>query len=253
MGVSALVIASMPVVALAQTANPLFGTVFGEYGSIDAGGGSNADVFLGGVNANLKIAPGFALQGDVAFGTADFSGGGGNADLWALGGGITYRPGNMSGRLGGTLEHLSVDPGGGSLSITYYSGCGESFLGDSATIRLRGGGFSGTGSTDGFHIGGGGNFYPADFVSINAYIDYQDFDSGGDITDLGAEGEVRPFATVPITAYGGYNRTNFSGFGDANTWRLGLKAYLGTIADNTIASYHRHEAIKCAPKLRLNF
>jgi hypothetical protein len=222
--------------------------VRGEYSNIDAGGGSSGDLWLGGLGATVDFGSGFGAQGDVEFGTLDVTGL--DKDLWGVGAGVFLRDlGSSSSRLGAGVQYYDAS-NGASLDVTYYGLAGEGYLSDMFTLAARGGAFSRSPGSDGYYLGGEGSVYPFPNLALNLNLDYVDFDSGGDITDFGAEIEALPFNTIPISVYGGYDRADFSGGGDWDVWTIGLKAYLGAAGDGTLVSHHRQEVLRFAPKFR---
>jgi len=239
-GVSALAIA-LPAVAQAQGMAPIHGTVAGQYSNLDAGGGGNADAWLGDVGVVYNGGLGFGGQANLSFGSAED--GGVDADLWGVGGALSYRADGF--KVGGGVQYQSLDLGFGTdLNATNYGAAGEAYLGDIVTLAARGGGFSGTGAFDGFYIGGGGAIYPMPNLAIKGDVDYAEPDVGGDLTTFGIGAEFLPFMSVPVTIGGGYRNLDSTGIGgDIDIWRISLKAYLGTPGNGTLIENHRNGAL----------
>ncbi|MGY9105499.1 MAG: hypothetical protein ACKVG0_02980, partial [Alphaproteobacteria bacterium] len=230
--------------AIAQPMTQLFGTASGEYANLDLGAGTNLDTYLGKLGASIKLGSGFGVQGNFLFGTGD--GGGNNVDVLGVGGAVTYRDiANMSSRFAAGVQYYNIDFAGFDVNNTDYGVGGEVYLSEMITFAARGGGFSASFNTDGFYLGGDVTFYPIPNLSARFNLDYANISPGGDIANYGGELEFIPFSTFPVSIFGGYDRTDLSGGGgDIDTWRIGLKAYIGTTGDPTLTSYQRHEPIR---------
>jgi len=233
-GVSALAIA-LPAAAQAQGMAPVHGTVSGQYADVDS-----ADAWTGDLGIIYNGGIGLGGQANIGFGTIDF--GGGDADIWGIGGGLIY--GFDGGKVGGGVQYQSLDLGFGfDGNVTNYGAAGEAYMANILTLAGRIGGFSGTGNLDGFYVGGGAAVYPMANLALKADIDYADAD-GGDFTSYGVGAEFLPFPQIPVSIAGGYKRIDVSGFGgEADVWRISLKAYLGTPGNGTLIETHRNGAL----------
>jgi hypothetical protein len=238
-GVSALAIAALPAVAQAQGMAPIHGTIAGQYSSLDVGGGSDVDAWFGDVGAVYNGGIGVGGQANLGFGTLD--GAGSEADLWGIGGALSYRMDDF--KAGAGMQYQSLGEGGSDINVTNYGVAGEAYFGDMMTVAGRFGGFSGSPSTDGWYIGGGAAIYPIPNLALMGDYDLADPDGSGDITSYGVGAEFLPFATVPVTIGGGYS--NSQGFfgDDVDVWRISLKAYLGTPGNGTLVENHRNGAL----------
>jgi hypothetical protein len=171
------------------------------------------------------------LAVEVDGGYHNVSGTGASVDVWNVAG-SAYWAGFM-GRLGATLSYNSVDTSGVNGHVTGYGAFGEYYATQAITLGLNGGGFSvngsvsglGSGGTSGSYIGGGATGYLIPDFAINGAINYISF-SGVHLTTYGAGLEYLFNENVPISIYGGYSTTQFSGGGGhINQWLIGFKFY----------------------------
>ena len=171
-GASVLVLCALPVSAQAQGMGGLSGILSGGYGNADYGG-SDADIWAGGLGAVFNSGSGWNLEGNAAYGNA--SAGGWDADAWGFGGAAFWR--DMRGAIGANIQYTSVDYGSGSnFNTTSYGVLGEYYLNNQLTLRGEGGGYSGSGNNDGWYIGGNGIFYPTPNFALNAGISHSNPD-----------------------------------------------------------------------------
>lgn len=220
---AASAVAMIAVSASAALAGNFSGTLTGDYAHID---GSGSDANLWGVSG----AGVFNLDGPWNIGLhVDYSnldGSGFNTDTWSFGGNTFYRGDN--GRLGVAVGYSSSDTGFGTFHVTNYGVGGEWWANKMWTFAAKGGGFSGSGSLDGYYLGGQVIGYVCPNVGISGTVDYAHLSGGLSETDYGVKAEWLVSESTPISVWGGYTGTDFNGFGSTgtvNTWTIGLTFY----------------------------
>lgn len=210
------------------------GNFGGEYRYLtcDGCGGES----LWGINGSGAFGFGMAnLAGQIDAGYQDFSGG----NLWNVDGSIFWAP--TMGRLGVNVGYTGISVSGFTdLHITNYGAFGEFYAGDAFTLGAKAGatsisvsGFSGNGN--GYYVGGIATGYATPNLAISGMVDYTDFD-GTNLTNLTAQVEYMFSAMLPVSVYGGYTYSDFSGgAGNASQFFIGVKIYTGagtTLIDN---------------------
>ena len=214
--------------AMAAAPMGFAGTVSGAYShTSDSSGGPDTNNWnINGAGA-FGLSPDFGAQVDGGYEHA--SGGGTDLDIWTIEGSAFWAP--AFGRIGGTVGYGSADFGGGfDVSVWTYGGFGEFYAGNFVTLGGHAGGFSWdvAGFSDtGWYLGGGITGYVIPNLALTGTIDYYDV-SGSNWTayTVGAEWQVSD--AVPVSIFGGYQNTQFSGGGGhADTWLVGVKFYIG--------------------------
>jgi hypothetical protein len=244
-GASVLAVLTFSAAAQAQPMPTFGGFAWGQYSAGDADG-FDADVWSGGASAAFGIFQNINLQGDIGFHTTDF-GGGTDLDVWTFGGSAFWRgPGFAFGANIGNAS-FEIDPF--DYDVMNYGAFGEFYAGNMFTLFALGGGLNGDGGYDGTYVGGGATAYPIPNLSVTGSINYSDFDNG-DGTEYGIGGEFLFSEVLPVTVYGGYNRTE-SGSIDVDVWTVGLRVLFGGVG--TLAERDRSGALRHTGPVQFRF
>jgi len=215
--------------AMAAAPAGFAGAIDGEYANANfSGGGGNADIW--GITAAGAFSLGRPdLGAQIDGGWHRWSGSGADLDQWNIGGSLFWAP--AFGRVGATVAYTSLDLGGGlDINATSYGVFGEYFFSDVLTFGAHGGGVtaSGLGSSDtGGYIGGGLTGYIIPNFALMGTIDYFDV-AGGSTTTYGVGAEWQVSQMLPVSVYGGYRYNDFSGGGGhVDVWFIGVRFYAG--------------------------
>lgn len=236
--ISAAVVAAASLgAAQAGDLSDFHGTLSGNYANLNIShGGGSADLYgvsgAGTIPLNLS---GAHVEG--ALGYHHMTTSGANADVYNVGGSLYWMPG--AGRLGVTVGYHDTNQSGSS-SVTNYGGFAEWFANDFVTVGAKGGGFSGSASTDGYYIGGRATGYATRNIALNASIDYAHINHLTDETDYSLSGEWLVSETTPISIYGGYTYTDLSNTSvHVDTWMIGLRIYTDGNGATTLVDRQR--------------
>jgi hypothetical protein len=222
--------------AMAAAPMGVAGTISGDYGNVDIGGGSADSWGISGAAA-FGVNPMSDIGVQINGGYRNLSGGGGDADIFDVGGSVYWAP--AMGRLGGTVAYKNFDFGGGfDANITAYGAFGEYFIGPAVTIGAHGGGW--TGSFSGFsdnggYVGGELLGYLTPNVALSGTIDF--LGGGGDTTTYGVGAEWQFLQSVPLSVFGGYRNTDVGGGNNADIWFIGLRFYAGAVPMDLIGNH----------------
>lgn len=188
------------------------GTLGSGYTRVLNGGG--ADAF--GVAGSLatELGSGWSLEGSGSF----FNFNPGALDIWSMGGNLSTVTG--FGRIAGGATHI----GTGFSHATSYGAGADWFFSEDLTLSLRGGGHYTTGGSDGGYAGLQGSYYLMPNLALSASADYV-ANSAGDLNFQKLKAEWQFSDTLPLSVYGGYQRSEGAG---AHTHSLfvGVKFYL---------------------------
>ncbi len=235
--VCALALGLLPLAAAHADGWPGFsGTLSGDYANLHANGGGSADSWggTGAAKFNFGTAP-FAAQFDGGY--HNINGSGASVDDWNLDGSVMWLA--PMGRAGAVVGYNNLN-GGGSAHVTNYGGYGEWFAGPGFTLGGKAGGFSGSGSTDGYYLGGQVVGYLGGSFALSGAVDYTHLSHAGNDTDYTARGEYLISQRVPVSIYGGYTYSSFSGGGGhLDTWFVGLKFYCNGSGEQSLADRQR--------------
>jgi hypothetical protein len=209
-------------------------TVGVDYSYIDANHGLG-HVNDYGVNGSgiLPLGSNFVVQGDAGYHNLQASGT--SVNNWTVGGSVAYT--HALGRIGATVAYNAFDVSGANLNVTNYGAFGEWYVNDRATLGVKGGGATLSGSFGGFGLGNttvgyaGGEAlgYLTPDLSVSGSVDWAG-KNGVNVTSGGVQGEYLISHQYPVSVFGGYTYTDLSGFGggeQANTFSIGVKYYFG--------------------------
>lgn len=190
------------------------GTIGGSYANINGGGSTN----VWGVNGALQgtFGGGWGLQGNGDYHNSTSGGG----DDWALGGNLFWAL-NPDLKINGQVMYHDL----GASNFTNYGGGIVWYAGSSVNLAVRGGGYSGTGSTNGGYVGGNIDWYVIPNLALSGHVDYIDIGPG--ITTETGQAEWMFSSSTPVSIYGGYQHLDTGG-GTANVWFIGIKLYAGS-------------------------
>lgn len=237
--------ALMPIAAMA--ASDMAGTVSGGYANTSYTGVSgSADSY--GISGEGKLQTGLwdmQIQGDAGY--HHTSAGGVDINDWNLGGHLFWAL--SEGRIGATVGYRSADASGVSVDITNYGAFAEWWPTGSITLAGRGGGFNadltitglGTGSGDGYYLGGSATGYVIPDFSVSGAVDYARIHNLFDVTSYTARAEYLVSEQVPLSISAGYTYSHVSFLsGHANTWFVALTWYCDEAGGNqTLVSRQR--------------
>jgi len=228
MKLHSVLLASACVFALAAPASAqVSGNAALGYAHTQIPGDSINQGILNGSFATPLSDSGINLEGDAGFDRLSDSVGANT--VWNLG--ATGFWSNDTFRAGATVNYTDVKFGSdsGSINFVNYGAFGEFFL-DSFTLGAKGGGFSGSDSLNGTYVGGEAVGYAMPDLAFSGTVDYTklnlstvDFNE----TDFTVQGEWLFSEETPLSIYGGYTHTSFTGAqsGDGNTVFVGIRFY----------------------------
>jgi hypothetical protein len=231
--------------ALADFGSAFSGTLQGQYSNISAGsGGGSANVWGGEGSGAFDLGwSGLKVQVDGGYQGVSFSGSG-SVDDWNVDGAFYWQ--GHQGRIGGTVGYNGFSgSGAGTFNVTNYGGFAEWYAAPMFTVGVKGGGASasdgGFGSGTATYVGGEAVFYAFPNLALNGNVDYFSAgNAGGNITSYGGTAEWLFSESVPVSVYGGYTYSDFSGGGGhLSTWTVGLKFYLNGNGASTLADRQR--------------
>lgn len=222
--------------AQAQPMTGFSGMLDLDYANINGSKGAGDANVYGGGGSGLFSFGAINLQGDASY--HDYIVGGPNVSNWNAGGEAFWR--GMMGTLGATGGYDSLDHP--NAHITHYGGFGEYYL-NSITFAAKGGGFSGTASADGYYAGGEVLGYLAPNFALSGNVNYYHFNHtvanpNFHETDFTAEGEWLMSQRVPVSLYGGYTFSDYSG-AHANTFFVGLRFYMNPASNAPLIERQR--------------
>jgi len=221
------------------------GTIDGEYANLSAnGGGGHANSWGG--NGSGVFDTGWsnlALQGDIGY--HNLSASGTNVNLFDIAATPFLRMDH--GRLGVTVGYTDAQ-NHGSTDITNYGGFGEWFAGHAFTVGVKGGGFNANHGLNGAYVGAQLTGYVMPDFSLAGSVDYTSFSHSGHETDYNATAEYLISETTPISVFGGYTYSEFSGSSQFNTWMIGLKFYCNGTGASTLVDRQRAGNVGWAAK-----
>lgn len=224
-GMAALALALMSTTASAELA--LRGSLDVDYN--DMSGDNNADGSLWNLNGNVlvPVSPNFNLQAGAGYHNLDGDVIGG--DAWDVRGAAFWR--GERGDFGVAIAHGGFSPDDGlvdDFDVTAYGAFGEFFVSENFTLSAQGGFLDGDSGFDGDYFGGGIKFYVIPNLSIAGNADRIHFDDLGHVTDLNVTLEWQPMMDTPLTLYGGYTNSDFSGTDfNIDTFMVGLRWRFG--------------------------
>ncbi|MBU6472644.1 MAG: hypothetical protein KGQ94_08295, partial [Alphaproteobacteria bacterium] len=162
-----------------------------------------------------------------------------NTDLWNTGGSLIWFAPQW--RFGPAFGFQSSSSSGFSSHTWNYGGFAEWFACDSVTAFVKGGGFSGSGTSDGFYLGGSGKWYATPDFAFNGGIDYTRWTSfgGSDEVDYTVGGEYLFSETTPVSLFAGYTRSDYSGSYHVDTVFVGLRLYVNGQGVSTLVDRQR--------------
>ena len=213
------------------------GTLSGDYANLNVShGGGSADLYgVSGAGTIPLNFHGANVEGDPGY--HRLSGNGADADAYNVGGSLFWTP--DAGRLGATVNYQDFESGGSS-HVTNYGGFAQWFANDFVTVGAKGGGFSGSSSTDGYYIGGQATGYASRDIALSAAIDYAHINHLTDETDYTLTGEWLVSETTPISVYGGYTYSELSNSSvHVDTWMVGLRIYTDGNGATTLVDRQR--------------
>ena len=251
MSLRSTILGAACVVAVAALSGPAFadmgggfsGTLQGQYANISAGSGGGSANSWGGEGSGAFGTGwgGLKLQVDGGYQGVSLSGSG-TVDDWNIDGAAFWQGG--MGRIGGTVGYNGISgSGAGSLNITNYGGFAEWYAAPMFTVGVKGGGASassgGFGGNSASYLGGEAVVYAMPDLALNANIDYLSI-GHGNLTSYGGTVEWLVSESTPISVYGGYTYSNFSGGSThLSTWMVGLKFYCNGNGAATLADRQR--------------
>jgi hypothetical protein len=226
------ILATACAAALATIAGPAFadgmtdfsGILSGDYSNISAShGGGSINSWGGSGSGMFGLGSNFAAQIDAGYHNYNFSGG--SLNDWNVDGSAFWR-GTM-GRIGAVVGYNSVSGGGAHGNVTNYGGFGEWFASSMFTVGLKGGAFTGGGSSGSDYLGAAATFYAMPDLSFTGGYDYDSLGhGGGNANTWSITAEWLVSERTPISIYAGYDNTSLSGGGSSiNTWTIGIRLY----------------------------
>jgi hypothetical protein len=229
--------------AFADFGSNFSGTLQGQYSNISSGsGGGSANVWGGEGSGAFDLGlSGLKLQVDGGYQGVNLSGSG-SVDDWNVDGAFFWQ--GHEGRIGGTVGYNGFSGAGTDVNITNYGGFAEWYASPMFTVGVKGGGASASGggsSGTATYVGGEVVAYVFPDVALNGNVDYfSDGNGGGNITSYGGTAEWLVSESTPVSVYGGYTYSDFSGGGGhLSTWTVGLKFYLNGNGAATLADRQR--------------
>jgi hypothetical protein len=191
-----------------------------DFGFSNAGKlGVKGDDWSGGIAA-LYSYDHLNIQLDGSYDRLDPSVGPG-LNLWDMDASVFWR--DRAGTLGATVAYGSISQAPGSVQVVSYDAFGEWYATRSLTLRAKGGGFTGGGTTQGWHAGTSGEFYP--LADLGVTIDYSYLNGGGGHThNIGADVEYLISHEYPLSIGAGYEH---SSLGSINAFLIKLRYRFG--------------------------
>lgn len=215
---AALALASAP--AFADNFNGYIGGQYTDFDFNHGGGNVNDE----GVNAAgaFNFSPNWALQLGGAYNHTD--GHNSNGNSWNIDGTPFWNLGQ--GRVGATVGYTSISDHG-SVDATHYGAFGEWYATRAITVGVKGGAFTANHDANGDYFGGEVTGYITPNFALEGSYDYAHVQHVTNENDYTAQAEWLFSRSVPVSIYGGYTRSDFSGAGNvsANVWFIGLRLY----------------------------
>lgn len=223
------------------SATDFSGVLSGDYSNIDLNHGGSADLYGISGGGMFGLSPDWAAQVDGGYDHAHVSGGGDGND-WTVSGTAFWRA--QAGRLGATVGYNATNGGGADENVTHYGVFGDWYAGHAFTLGVKGGFFNGSHDSDGEYVGAALTGYIMPDLSLTGSYDYAHFKHFTNENDYTAQAEWLISERTPVSIYGGYTRSEFSGAGDlsANTWFVGLRFYLDPTDSDTLVGRQRSGA-----------
>jgi hypothetical protein len=221
------------------SATDFHGILDGGYSNFDFnhGAGSAHDWHVNG-GAMFGLAPSWAAQVDAGYNNEDSSGSS-STDAWNVNGAAFWRA--NAGRLGATVGYTSIDGGiGSNVHATHYGVFGDWYATRAITFAVKGGAFNASHNEDGEYAGAALTGYIMPDLSLTGSYDYTHLKHFTTENDLSIQAEWLVSHSVPVSIYGGYTHSSFSGSGGlkANVWFAGLRFYCDPV-DGTLVERQR--------------
>ena len=229
-------------------------TIGVDYANYSPSSGSNESQY--GLNGGILTAPlwgGSVVKpaqggdlGDISAPGLDLDAGyhhststGPDTNSWTVGTALVWTAPEW--RFGPAVGFQSSSTGSFNSQNWNYGAFAEWFATDQITAFAKAGGFSGNWSSNGFYIGGSGKYYAAPDFALNAGIDYTRWTSfgGSDELDYTIGGEYLFSETTPISLYGGYVRSDYTGNYSIDQFFVGLRFYLNGDGVNSLEDRQR--------------
>ena len=238
--------AALALSASTVLADGIAGTLSGDYSNLSLSGISgSADDW--GVSGALEGGTGFEqMKVELNAGYHNLSSGGLSIDNWDVGGNAFWAPG--AGRLGINVAYRSLSGSGASVDLTNYGAFAEWWATNAITLAVKGGGlhlkasasYLGSGSTNGYYVGGNATGYVMPDLSLSGRIDYTDLGYGLHDTDYTARAEWLPWEDMPISISGGYTYSDISMTSThGDTWFVALTYYYNEGGDMSLVDRQR--------------
>jgi hypothetical protein len=152
------------------------------------------------------------------------------ANLWSSGGSVFFR--DDKGTIGLSGSYFSVDAPAaplfsGKKSVESFGFFGEYYPFHNLTLEMKGGGTSGPVGLESFFGGGGLTWYDYPDLAVHTEVNYTQFSSARDWTDVSASIEYLPFHALPVSVAFGYDHTIVGGVGYSSAFFANLKFHFG--------------------------
>lgn len=214
-------------------------TVSADYSYVDVNH-SFGHLNVGGVGLSGVMPLGssaFVLQGDAAY--HNLSADGYSINNWNAGGSVAWT--SAMGRVGLAGSYTGYEVSGSHADIGSYGVYGEWYPNDRFTVGVKGGGATVSGAFGGDSTFGyaGGELvgYVTPDLTLTGTVDWAGRD-GTNITTGGVQAEYLISHSLPLSVFGGYSYTDYSGFAAANTVNVGIKYYFG--GGGSLNEHQRH-------------
>ncbi len=231
----------------AASANGISGTLSSSYANDTSSNGGdlwNVDGTLTG-----RFGGDWGLEAVGGYHSLD-AGVGSNLDIWNVGGSAFWA--SVNGRVAASLNYYSTSISGVDLHVTSYGAGGEWYAGPSLTVAVKGGGNSADVSAFGASASKGGGYacgmlkwYAMPNLAVSGSVDYTD-QFGGHATSETIKGEWLFSQSLPVALYGGYEHAdlNAGGFGynaggAGDLFFIGLKLYMNGDGSGTLVDRQR--------------
>jgi hypothetical protein len=227
-------------VSAPASATDFHGILDGGYSNYDfnQGAGSTDDWHING-GAMFGLAQNWAAQVDAGYN--DASGSGADSNAWTVNGAAFWR--SNAGRLGATVGYTSLDTKTaplGTIHTTHYGAFGDWYATRAITFSVKGGAFNASHDSDGDYLGAALTGYIMPDLALTGSYDYTHIKHITNENDLSIQAEWLVSHSVPVSIYGGYTHSSFSGTGGlkANVWFAGLRFYCDPV-DGSLVEHQR--------------
>jgi len=235
----------------AASANGISGTLSGSYANDTSSSGGelwNIDGTLTG-----RFGGNWGLEAVGGYHSLD-AGIGSNLDIWNVGGSAFWA--SVNGRIAASINYYSTSVSGVDLHVTSYGAGGEWYAGPSLTVALKGGGnssdvsaFGASASEGSGYVGGMLKWYAMPNLALSGSVDYTG-QFGGHVTSETIEGEWLFSESLPVALYGGYEHADlnssgfgYSGGGAGDLVFVGLKLYMNGDGSGTLVDRQRNGSL----------